>query len=90
MENVMPYVRIKQKSQITIPVAVRKAVGVSEGDTLEARAEDGKIILTPQVIQGREELNINMRSMFGVAKHCSEFKTGEEVDTFIRNLRDEC
>ena len=90
MENVMPYVKVKQKCQITIPVAVRRAVGVNEGDTLEARAENGNIILTPQTIQLREKKYIDLESMWGIGKHCREFETVEEVDTFIRNLREEC
>ncbi len=86
----MPYVKVKQKCQITIPVAVRKEIGISEGDTLEARAENGKIILEPQTIQPREKVAIDLRSMFGIAKHCREFETAEEVDTFIRHSREEC
>lgn len=85
----MPYVKVKQKCQITIPVAVRKEIGIGEGDTLEAKAENGKIILEPQAIQPREKQYIDFCSMLGIAKEHRSFETGEEINEFIRNLRSE-
>ena len=43
----MPYVKVKQKYQVTIPVSVREEVNLHEGDTLEAKVEDGHIVLIP-------------------------------------------
>ncbi len=85
----MPYVKVKQKCQITIPVAVRREIGISEGDTLEAKAENGKIILEPQTIQPREKKYIDLKSMWGMGKEHRSFETTEEVNAFIRNLRSE-
>ncbi len=85
----MPYVKVKQKCQITIPATVRREVGISEGDTLEARAENGKIILEPQTIQPRKKKKTNLLEMIGAGKHCRSFKTQKEVNIHIRSLRDE-
>lgn len=41
-------VRVKDKFQITIPVAMRQAVSVQAGDYLEISAVDGGILLRPQ------------------------------------------
>ncbi len=85
----MPYVKVKQKCQITIPAAVRREVGISEGDTLEARAENGKIILEPQTIQPREKVAIDFHSMLGIAKEHRSFETAEEINEYVRHLRSE-
>jgi antitoxin PrlF len=38
--------RITSKAQTTIPVPVRKALGLREGDLVAYRIEDGRVILT--------------------------------------------
>jgi AbrB family looped-hinge helix DNA binding protein len=43
-------VRVKDKAQITLPVRVRKALGIKEGDYLNVSLEGGRVILTPQVM----------------------------------------
>ena len=46
----MSAVRVKDKAQITLPVRVRKALGIKEGDYLNVSLEGGRVILTPQVM----------------------------------------
>ena len=41
-------VRVKEKFQVTIPLAVRRRLAVNEGDYLEAIASDDGILLRPQ------------------------------------------
>ena len=41
-------VRVKEKFQVTIPLAVRRRFAVNEGDYLEAIASDEGILLRPQ------------------------------------------
>lgn len=45
--------KITSKGQITIPKAVREALGVVEGDTVLFRVEDGRAILarTPTLLE---------------------------------------
>lgn len=46
----MSIVQIRKKAQITIPSKIRKSLGVKEGDYLDVRIEDNRIILTPKII----------------------------------------
>jgi len=47
-------VKIQRKGQVTIPTRLRVQVGLADGDLLEAKAERGKIVLTPKMIIDRE------------------------------------
>lgn len=38
---------VKKKAQITIPLKIRKAVGITEGDVLDVVVKDDKIVLKP-------------------------------------------
>jgi antitoxin PrlF len=38
--------RITSKAQTTIPTAVRKALGLKEGDLLTYRIEEGQVVVT--------------------------------------------
>ena len=42
-------VHFKAKSQVTIPKAFVESLGLKQGDILEARLEDGKIVLVATV-----------------------------------------
>jgi AbrB family looped-hinge helix DNA binding protein len=41
-------VKVLQKGKITIPVEVRGALGIREGDTLTLEVRSGRILLLPQ------------------------------------------
>ena len=41
----MPLVQIREKAQIIIPSKIRKALGIKEGNYLDAEVEDNKIVL---------------------------------------------
>jgi AbrB family looped-hinge helix DNA binding protein len=49
----MQLVPVKAKYQIVIPAAVRRQVRIDVGDLLEAKAENGKIVLTPKSVIDR-------------------------------------
>ena len=46
----MPLVTVKPKFQVTIPTAVRKAMGLEIGDLLEAEVKADQIVLTPKSV----------------------------------------
>ncbi|MGO9268840.1 MAG: AbrB/MazE/SpoVT family DNA-binding domain-containing protein [Terriglobia bacterium] len=46
----MSIVTVKTKYQVVIPQNVREQIGVAVGDTLEARAEKGRIVFEPKSI----------------------------------------
>ncbi|MDP3727086.1 MAG: AbrB/MazE/SpoVT family DNA-binding domain-containing protein [bacterium] len=54
MPKAAPLVTVKTKYQVTLPTAVRRAVGVAVGDILEAKVEGKKITLTPKSLIDRE------------------------------------
>jgi AbrB family looped-hinge helix DNA binding protein len=47
-------IKIQRKGQVTIPTRLRIQVGLVDGDLVEAKAERGKIVLTPKLIADRE------------------------------------
>ncbi len=49
----MSIVTVKNKYQVVIPRAVRERIGVAVGDILEAKAERGRITLTPKSLVDR-------------------------------------
>ena len=46
-------VRIHRKGQMTLPSRLRSAVGLAEGDLIEASVQRGKIVLTPKLLIDR-------------------------------------
>lgn len=48
-------VRFKKKSQVTIPHEVVEALNLKEGDDLECRLENGKIVFVPMVSVPRDQ-----------------------------------
>ncbi len=93
MDIAMPYVRVKQKYQVTIPTSVRNEIDIHEGDTLEAKVENGQIVLVPQTISERQEIgkenNRSLRDIMGTNKGSGLYKSAQEVDEYIRKQRDE-
>ncbi len=51
----MPLVQVREKAQITLPSKIRKALGIKEGDYLEAEVEDNKIVLIPKILVDKAE-----------------------------------
>ena len=47
-------IKIQRKGQVTIPTRLRIQVGLVDGDLVEAKAERGKIVLTPKMVVDRE------------------------------------
>jgi len=47
--------RVREKAQITLPVAMRRALGIKPGDFLEAEIQGNKLMLTPQVFVAKSE-----------------------------------
>jgi len=46
-------VKVQRKGQVTIPIRLRVQVGLDDGDLVEAKAERGKIVLTPKLLVDR-------------------------------------
>ncbi|MEK9166427.1 MAG: AbrB/MazE/SpoVT family DNA-binding domain-containing protein [Patescibacteria group bacterium] len=54
----MPLVKIKQKFQVTIPDALRKAARLSVGDYMEVEEKNNTIVLKPKAIVDRATANL--------------------------------
>jgi AbrB family looped-hinge helix DNA binding protein len=52
-EQLMPYVKVKTKGQVTIPAEFRRDLNLKEGDLLEAVVERGGIVLKPKTVVDR-------------------------------------
>ncbi|SDX03803.1 looped-hinge helix DNA binding domain-containing protein, AbrB family [Alicyclobacillus hesperidum] len=51
----METVRIKRKAQVTIPKSILESLQLHENDLLEARVENGAIVLIPAVAVPRDQ-----------------------------------
>jgi AbrB family looped-hinge helix DNA binding protein len=52
-QQLMPYVKIKTKGQVTIPAQFRRDFNLKEGDLLEAVVERGGIVFKPKTVVDR-------------------------------------
>lgn len=48
-------VKVKQKSQVTVPKEIMEALNLKVGDSLECRLEDGKIVFVPMISIPRDQ-----------------------------------
>lgn len=71
---------ISSKGQITVPIEVRRCLGVKQGDRVESVEEDGKTVLRPT----RSSVNA-----FEEFVGCLPvFRNIEELNAWIRDMRD--
>ena len=49
----MPFTKVKEKFQVTIPTAIRKTAGLAVGDILEAAVKNKVIVLKPKTVVDR-------------------------------------
>ncbi|MBT9329981.1 AbrB/MazE/SpoVT family DNA-binding domain-containing protein [Paracidobacterium acidisoli] len=72
---------VSSKGQVTIPQEVRVRLGLKEGDRVEFVVEGGQTILRPA-----HSLKNPFEEYLGAFPH---FKSREEINAWIRDLRDE-
>jgi AbrB family looped-hinge helix DNA binding protein len=72
---------ISSKGQITVPVEVRRRLGLKQGDRVEFVYEDGRTVLRP----ARQETN-PFAAFVGILP---AFSSREEINAWIRDLRDD-
>ena len=56
-------VKVQRKGQVTIPTRLRALVGLTDGDLVEAKVYQGKIVLTPKAVVDREYTPAQRRSI---------------------------
>ncbi len=70
---------------------------IVKGITQRERLKKSKKVVNPLVLEARNAINkrrgrrkkYDLVSMVGAGKHCRSFETSEEVDLYIRELRNE-
>ena len=78
----MPYVKVKTKGQVTIPVELRRDLNLKEGDLLEALVERGGILLKPKTVLDRYDQEWAERLLKEAEEEGKRTpKTPEEEDT---------
>jgi AbrB family looped-hinge helix DNA binding protein len=88
-------IRVQRKGQVTIPTRIRIQVGLVDGDLVEARADRGKIVLTPKMVVDREYtpeqrrlIDARLAESLEQAKRGNTygpFETHEEMITFLHS-----
>ncbi|MBI4311196.1 MAG: AbrB/MazE/SpoVT family DNA-binding domain-containing protein [Chloroflexi bacterium] len=48
-------VQVRKKAQVTLPQSVRRSLNIEEGDFLDVRVEDGKIVLRVKKLVDKEQ-----------------------------------
>jgi len=52
----MQLIQVREKAQITIPMKIRKEVGIKNGDFLEAIVKSNTIVLIPKILMNKAEV----------------------------------
>lgn len=81
----MEVAKVTSKGQITIPVDIRRKLGVKEGDKVLFVEEQGKIIM---MNSSMEALRKAQAAFSGEAKRLG-LKNEQDVDDLVRELRRE-
>ena len=46
---------VRSNGQVTLPVSLRRAAGIEEGDVLTAEVENGSIVLRPKILVDKDQ-----------------------------------
>lgn len=74
-----PVTTLSSKHQITLPVAVVRTLGLTPGDKLSVRIEDGHVVLRPQPRDWVAYLAGSGPEYYG--------RTRDEVEAYLREVR---
>ncbi len=84
-----PLIRVKGKSQITLPAPLLRKFELSEGDFLEATSTEEGILLTPKLVIDRSILE-NLKSGLAdlrAGKTLGPFKNAAELNRAIKSSK---
>ncbi len=89
----MPVVRVKRKYQVTIPVEIRKRLGLAEGDYLEITEKENQIVLRPKAVVDKPDQEV-LKQLEAVLDRIRKHDVPEEeverdVLEAIRNVREQ-
>ncbi len=89
-ESGMPVIKVIRNGQITLPKEFREALGIDEGQMLEAEIEESRIILKPVAFVERGPA-LSSKGKKKVAEALEAYKKGEvkafdNVNDLIKDL----
>jgi len=48
-------IQLRKKAQLTLPLSVRRKLGIEEGDFVDVQVRDGEIVLKPKKLVDKEQ-----------------------------------
>jgi len=88
----MPLATLKEKGQITLPAAIRKAIHANKGDIFDFKVVGGQVVMTRQKVVPAQQVSAKRRQGVDISKYMGiakgTFGSVEEIDDYIRNERD--
>jgi AbrB family looped-hinge helix DNA binding protein len=91
----MSLVRVKTKAQITLPLGIRQALGIEEGDYLQVAVQGNKVVLTPQALLAKlPPVTLSSEGEAMLQEALADVREGRvrahnSVDDLIDDLHDE-
>ena len=86
----MPVVRVIRHGQITLPKEFREALGVKEGDLLEAEMKENQMVLKPKTLIDKipeSEYELSEQGKVKVRAALEDYKKGR-VDGPFRSVKE--
>ncbi len=87
-------IKLRERSQITLPVAIVKKLNIKTGDNLEVKLEDNRIVVTPVLVIDRSQAWFWSKEWQDMEREAEEdMKAGrlghaKDVDDLIKQLED--
>jgi AbrB family looped-hinge helix DNA binding protein len=87
-------IKLRERSQITLPVEIVKKLNIKTGDSLEVKIEDDRIVITPVLIIDRSQAWFWSKEWQDMEREVEEdIKAGrlghaKDVDDLIKQLED--
>lgn len=72
-------VHVKKKAQITIPIKVREAAGITEGDVLDVEVRNREIVLKPVATVTKGKIKLRLVPSSGLKKLKGAFSLGGDA-----------
>lgn len=85
----MPLVKVKEKYQVTLPVALRRKARVAVGDLLEVKVAGRRITLTPKVAIDRDLIEQRLAEGLSDIKQGRVYGPFSSAKEMIRSLHRE-
>ncbi len=91
----MALVKVTRNAQVTLPLRVRKRLGIEEGDYLDVTVERNKVVMAPKVLLPKlPPVTLSERGEQMLEEALEDVRTGrvkqhDSVDSLLRELHGE-